>query len=178
MYCRRSLTISFIDHLLKELEDSFSSNTKVATGGLCLVPSVISKIYDWKANVKDLASLLQADLPAPLSLTTELQCWKRTFVHYESEKLPDGPIDALNQCDTTPFPNISTLLKKLGTIPVTSCEAKRTSSVLRQIKPFLRTTITEERLSGLSVLLIYQNISIGLDDAVDHFSRKDPRKLQ
>ena len=101
MCYRRPFTITFLDHLLKELEDSFSSNAKVATGGLCLVPSIISKRYDWKANVKDLASLYQADLPAPLSLTTELQCWKRRFVHYESEKLLDGPIDALNQCVTT-----------------------------------------------------------------------------
>ena len=127
VYYRRSLTIPFLDHLLKELEDRFSSNAKVATGGLCLVPSAMSKRFDWQANVKDLASLYQADLPAPLSLTTELQWWKCKFVHYESDKVPDGPIDALNQCDTTTlFPNISTLLKILGTTPGTSCEAEQT----------------------------------------------------
>ena len=64
----------------------------------------MSKRDDWQANVKDLASLYQADLPALLSLTTELQCWKCKFVHYEPDMLPDGPIHALNQCDTTLFP--------------------------------------------------------------------------
>ena len=43
VYYRRSLTIPFLDHLIKELEDRFSSNAKVATSGLCLVPSVMSK---------------------------------------------------------------------------------------------------------------------------------------
>ena len=89
-----------------------------------------------------------------LDITTELQCWKHKFVHYEPDKLPYGPIDALNQCDTTLFTNIPALLKILGTIPVTSCEAEQTFSALRQIKPFLRTTMTEERLSGLTLLHI------------------------
>ena len=136
VYYRRSLTIPFLDHLIKELEDRFSTNEKVATSGLCLVPIVMSKRDDWQANVKDLALLYQADLPAPLSLTTELHCWKHKFVQYQPDKLPDGPIDILNECDSRLFPNISTLLKILSTIPVTSCEAGRTFSALRQIKPF------------------------------------------
>lgn len=99
-------------------------------------------------------------------------------MHYESSKLPDGPINALNECDSRLFPNISTLLKILSTIPVTSCEAERTFSALRRIKPFLRTTMTEDRLSGLTLLHIHRNITIDLDDAVDRFARKHPRKLQ
>ena len=155
VYYRRSLTIPFLDHLIKELEERFSSNAKVATSELCLVPSVMSKKDNWQASMKDLASLYKADLPAPLSLTTELHCWKRKFMHYESSKLPDGPIDALNECGSRLFPNISTLLKILSTIPVTSCEAERTFSALRRIKPFLRTTMTEDRLSGPTLLHIH-----------------------
>ena len=61
VYYRRSLTIPFLDYLLHELEDRFSFNAKVATLGLCLVPSVIFKKDDWQTNVKDLASLYQVD---------------------------------------------------------------------------------------------------------------------
>ena len=178
VYYRRSLTIPFLDHLLQELDDRFSSNAKVATLGLCLVPSVISKTDDWQTNVEDLASLYQIDLPAPLSLQTELQYWKGKFVHCEPDQLSDSPIDALNECDSRLFPNVSTLLKILSTIPVTSCEAERTFSALRRVKPFLRTTMTEDRLSGLTLLHIHRNISIDLDDAVNRFARKHPRKLQ
>lgn len=178
VYYRRSLTIPFLDHLLGELEDRFSSNAKVATLGLCLVPSVILKRDDWQTNVNELASLYQVDLPAPLSLQTELHCWNCKFMRFDSDQLPDSPISALNECDSRLFPNISTLLRILSTLPVTSCEAERTFSALRCIKPFLRTTMTENRLSGLTLLHIHRSISIDLDDAVDRFARKHPRKLQ
>ena len=127
--------------------------------------------------MKNLASLYKADVPAPLSLTTELHCWKHKFLHYEPNKLPDGPIDVLNECDTRLFPNVSTLLKILSTIPVTSCEAERTFSGLRRIKPFLRTTMTEGRLSSLTLLHVHRNISVDLIDTVHRFARKHPRKL-
>ena len=39
VYYGRSLTASFLDHL--SMEDRFSTNTKVATLGLCLVPTVV-----------------------------------------------------------------------------------------------------------------------------------------
>ena len=151
VYYQRSLTIPFLDHLIKELEERFSSNAKinVATSGLCLVPSVVLKRDDWQSSVKDLAPLYKADLPAPLSIATELHCWKRKFMHYGSNKLPDTLIDALNERD------ISTLLKILSIIPVTSCEAEQTFSALRRVKPFLRTTMTEDRLSTWSYTAAY-----------------------
>ena len=42
VYYRRS----FLDHLLQEMENRFSTNAKVATLGLCLVPSTICKKDD------------------------------------------------------------------------------------------------------------------------------------
>ena len=99
-------------------------------------------------------------------------------MHIEQDQLPDSPINALNECDSRLFPNISTLLRILSTIPVTSCEAERSFSALRRIKPFLRTTMAEDRLNGLTLLHIHRNISINVDDAVDQFAGKHPRKLQ
>ena len=178
VYYRRSLTIPFLDHILQEMEDRFSLNAKMATLGLCLVPSVISKTDNWQESVKDLASLYQVDLPAPLSLHTELHCWKHKFMHCEPYQLPDNPLDALNECDSRLFPNVYILLKIICTIPVTSCEAERSFSALHRIKPFLRTTMAEDRLSGLTLLHMHRKISVCLDDAVDCFARKHPRKLQ
>ena len=82
--------IPFLDHLIKKLEERVSSNAKVAAIGLCLVPSVMSERDDWQTSIEELASLYKA---APLS-STELHCWKRKFMHYQSSKLPDGPIYA------------------------------------------------------------------------------------
>ena len=46
-YYWRSSTIPFVDHLLKELEDF----AKVASSGLCLVRSVISKRDNWQISL-------------------------------------------------------------------------------------------------------------------------------
>ena len=145
VYYRRSLTAPFLDHLLQEMEDRFTTNAKVATLELCLVPSTICKKDDWQIHVNNLASIYHGDLPAPLSLQTELHCWKHKWIHVKTDDLPDNPIEALNKCDSRLIPNISTLLRIMSTIPVTSCEAKRTFSALRRLKPFLRMTIGREQ---------------------------------
>ena len=178
VYYRRSLTAPFLDHLLQEMEDRFTTNAKVATLGLCLVPSTICKKDDWQTHVNNLASLYQGDLPAPLSLQTELHCWKHKLIHVKTDDLPKSPIEALNKCDSRLFPNISTLLRIMSTIPVTSCEAERTFSALRRLKPFLRTTMGENRLSSLTLLQVHRNIAIDLEDAVDRYARLHTRKLQ
>ena len=171
-------TAPFLDHLLQEIEDRFTTNAKVATLGLCLVPSTICKKDDWQTHVNNLASLYQGDLPAPLSLQTELHCWKHKWIHVKTDDLPESPIEALNKCDSRLFPNISTLLRIMSTIPVTSCEAERTFSALRRLKPFLRTTMGENRLRSLTLLHVHRNIAIDLEDAVDRYARLHTRKLQ
>ena len=45
------------------------------------------------------------------------------------------------------LPNIAILIRFYLTLPCTSCEAERSSSCLRRIKTYLRTTITQNRLS-------------------------------
>ena len=164
VYYRRSLPAPFLDHLLQEMKDRFSTNAKVATLGLCLVPSTICKKDDWQTRVNNLASLYQDDLPAPLSLQTELHCWKHKWIHVKTDDLPDSPIEALNRCDSKLIPNIYTLLRIMSKILVMSCEAECTFSALCRLKPFLRTTMGENRLSSLTLLHVHRNI---LEDAVD-----------
>ena len=73
------LTIPFLDYLNQELEHRFSSNARIATLGVCLVPDVMRQVDDCQNNVKNLALLYQGDIPAPLSLETELHCWQNIF---------------------------------------------------------------------------------------------------
>ena len=178
VYYRRSLTIPFLEHLENELDNRFSHNAKIASSGLCLVPSVIMKSDNWTQKVSDLATLYEADLPAPLSLQVELDCWKHKFLHYTPDDLPTSPLVALNQCDCRLFPNLSTLLRLICTIPITSCEAERTFSALRRMKTFLRTTMKEDRLNGLALMHVHRQIPIDFDEAMEKFARKHPRKLQ
>ncbi|KAL5496864.1 hypothetical protein EMCRGX_G013234 [Ephydatia muelleri] len=51
----------------EEMEDRFTTNAKVATLGLCLVPSSICKKDDWQTHVNNLASLYQENAADPNS---------------------------------------------------------------------------------------------------------------
>ena len=66
----------------------------------------------------------------------------------------------------------------VSTIPVTSCEAECTFSALRRLKPFLKTTMGENRLSSLTLLHVHRNVAIDLEYAVDRYARLHTRKLQ
>lgn len=60
------------------------------------------------------------------------------------------------------LPNVQTLLKLFPTLPVTSETLKRTFCVLRRIKTYIKSTISEGRLNGLAITNINkeQNVLI------------------
>ena len=121
VYYRRTLAIPFLDHLLNELGERFTSHANIAALGLCLVPKVLIEKNDWNIHVQSFAKMYESDLPAPLLLDAELHAWKMKFCKWKPEDLPTTPLAALNQCDNRAYPNTFTLLQLLCTIPVTSC---------------------------------------------------------
>ena len=76
------------------------------------------------------------------------------------------------------FPNITAALRVLSTIPVTSCECERSVSVLRRLKTYLRNTMCQNRLNGLSLMSIHRDISVSYHEVVNDFARKYPRRLE
>ena len=76
------------------------------------------------------------------------------------------------------FPNIYTALRIMATVPVTSCECERAVSVLRRLKSYLRSTMSQERLNSLALMTIHRQISIDPEAILNTFARKQPRKMQ
>ena len=64
------------------------------------------------------------------------------------------------------------------TIAVTSAEGERSFSALKRVKTRLRSTMTEDRLSDLSVLSIEKELAqaIDLTDIIDKFDAKDKKQ--
>ena len=75
------------------------------------------------------------------------------------------------------FPNIHCLLRLVCTIPVTSCECERSISVLRRLKLYLRSSMGQERLSGLALMHIQYGMELNLDEIINVFARKHPRRM-
>ena len=65
-------------------------------------------------------------------------------------------IDVLKVCDEIAFPNIRVLVQQALTFSITLCESERSFSQLKLIKTSHRSTMTEDRLSVLSLMKINQ----------------------
>ena len=61
------------------------------------------------------------------------------------------------------LPNIAILIRLYLTLPCTSCEAERSFSCLRRIKTYLRTTMTQNRLSNEAILNVHSSLTSLLD---------------
>ena len=69
-----------------------------------------------------------------------------------SSNLPDRLIDSIKQCSTMTYPNLHALFRIALTLPITSCESERSFSQLKLIKTARRSTMSELRLSSLSLM--------------------------
>jgi len=76
------------------------------------------------------------------------------------------------------FPNVSTLYKLFMTLPVSSATAERSFSRLKLIKSYLRSTMSESRLTNLALLSIERELSydVDFDCVVDTFSNMKKRR--
>ncbi|XP_077052859.1 zinc finger MYM-type protein 1-like [Siphateles boraxobius] len=72
------------------------------------------------------------------------------------------------------YPNFWTALRIALTLPVTVAQAGRSFSKLKLIKSYLRSTMSQERLTGLAVISINHLIGeqIAYDDIIDDFASR------
>ena len=76
------------------------------------------------------------------------------------------------------IPDVSTVFKIFLTLPVTVASAERSFSKLKLIKNYLRSTMAQDRLSGLSILSI-ENVharSLDLSQIVKQFAEKNAKR--
>ena len=69
---------------------------------------------------------------------------------------------------------VSSLVRIILTLPVSSCSAERSFSVLRRLKTYLRPRMTQERLNPTALMNTQKDIlsCLGIDNLVDNFISK------
>ena len=77
------------------------------------------------------------------------------------------------------FPNAYITYRILLTIPITVASAKRSFSKLKLIKSYLRSTMSQERLSGLAILSIENEMLEELEykNLISQFAAQKARKI-
>ncbi|KAI3687482.1 hypothetical protein L1987_81179 [Smallanthus sonchifolius] len=92
----------------------------------------------------------------------------------------NNPIDVLKHLNELQenFPNARIAYRIMLTIPVTVASAERSFSKLKLLKSYLRSTMTQERLSGLAMIAIENEIleSINCEEMIKEFAVKNARR--
>ena len=180
-YCR-SISIPVLDHLLTEMKSRFSAHQRTALQSLSIVPSNMVGLSADDCSYK-LSKLVACfhDLPSPDCIHSELHCrqmkWEQHRKEHGESSLPRSPTVTLRHA-TGMYPNIRALVSILCTLPVTSCSAERSFSGLKRIKTAIRSSMTTEQLTGLTLLHIHRDIPVDLEVAIDEFCRRHPRRMQ
>ncbi|KAK9061091.1 hypothetical protein SSX86_018271 [Deinandra increscens subsp. villosa] len=90
-----------------------------------------------------------------------------------------SPFDALAHLQRDSFfPNAIIAYKVMLTVPVTVASAERSFSKLKLLKTYLRSTMTQERLNGLAILSIENNIleNVNYEELIEKFATKNAQR--
>uniref|UniRef100_A0A2K5YW72 THAP-type domain-containing protein n=1 Tax=Mandrillus leucophaeus TaxID=9568 RepID=A0A2K5YW72_MANLE len=153
-YCKETLSVPTVEHIIQELKDIFSEQHLKAVKCLSLVPSVMGQL---KFNTSE--EHYRSDLPNSDTLSAELHCWRIKWKHRGKDiELPSTIREALHLPDMKFFPNVYALLKVLCILPV-----------MKLLKAYLRIILTDQRFSNLALLNINFDIKHDLDLMVDTY---------
>ena len=72
--------------------------------------------------------------------------------------MPDSVSATLKRINFPCFPIIKTVLRILGTVPVTSCACERSFSSMKLLKAYNRSTMTNDQLNALAMLNVHLDL--------------------
>ena len=139
-----------IEELLLKACSSNSSNT---------IPEIITKSYSRDINISKLECQLNMlpDLVKAYKSYKQLNILCVTSLRTISSMLLEVPLSR------EIYSEIDIILRIYFTIPITTATAERSFSVLRRVKNYLRSTMTESRLNNVMLLHTHKDITDDLD---------------
>lgn len=171
---RVNLFIPFIDHVTTELRTRFAESTEPALLAALLVPTELPQLSDERED--SLLQWYEEDLPYPDTAKQELNKWKHHLKNHTGN-LPASAKDTLQSGFLEFYPNIQRMLSLYLTLPVTTCSCERSFSTLRRLKTWLRSTMGDERLSGLALMHVHQNMTIDPQRVLQRWDASGHRRI-
>ena len=118
-------------------------------------------------------------MPSSSSLLSELKLWQQDWVHRHTlqGEIPSDLHTSLAICDEDIYPNIHVLLKIGCTLPISTCEVERSFSCYRRVKTHLCSSMNTERLAGLTLMHLHDDVDINIDDICQNFITRHNRRM-
>ena len=166
-----------MDSLIQSLESRFGETNTPYFKMFALHPREMQQTerYEFKHIVSSVKEMYDID-----NLVEEALAWYDVQKHKPLDDNSLGMIELVKQ--TTLFPAVRNAILIALTLPATSCTVERSFSTLRRVKTWLRSTMSDTRLSGLCMLSVHRDKVNSqktelMNRVIDNFGR-DPRRLQ
>ena len=162
--CRIFVFYPVIDSILIEINDRFSkTNMDILHGVSSLSPD--SSTFLEIDELKALCAILKSDIQL---LNNEIQILKPMLKQLKRKNMIDLYFEVLPFEQA--FPSILSLLIGAMTIPVSSTTTERTFSKMKLIKTVARNSMSDNRLSDLSLLAIEREFCVDFEKIIDAFA--------
>ena len=156
-YYKINVYYRFIEHVIGELESRFSDNHKGLIASQSLLPVHLPMLTESEVDAIHTYYGRFLSYPEKAKLVTEVAEWKKNYDSVTADERPKTASLALAECWPQTFPAIGKILTIFLTTLFGSVSCERSFSALRRLKLWTRSSVTEERLSGLAMLLIQRD---------------------
>ncbi len=156
-----------METVLQQLELRFSEHNKkvFALQGL-YIPEKMDSVS--REVLMDAVSKYESFLDVNLNqFENELHRWENSW--FAREPKPSTVIDSLNACEKQFYPNIHILLRIFAVLPVTTASGERGFSAMKRVRPWIRSSMEQDRFTGLSHINIHRDIAIPTKVIVQKF---------
>ena len=110
-------------------------------------------------------------------IKSELQLYQ-AFIARELQDPTNATATAIFRAlDKLSYPVVGAGLQLLMTYVVSSATAERSFSTLKRLKTYLRSTMSQDRLSGLAMLHTHSDIILSAAEILERFCRSSARRL-
>lgn len=174
-FFRQSVYIPYMDQLISELESRFQDQGETCSLLWCLIPKFCTSATGDQIN--RLLEKYQTDIESSTVVLPEVKRWLNKWENAAGEKRPSNAIEALSDCTNDLYPNVRILLQIVATLPVSTATAERSFSTLRRLKTYLRTTMKNDRLTGLALLSINRHRIVNKEEVLKDFVACEPRRI-
>ncbi|KAL4083561.1 hypothetical protein QTP88_028877 [Uroleucon formosanum] len=189
----RSIYVPLLDTIKSDITNRLSTDTLEAFDLRLLMPNIIVKLNDidgWDQQRISVRIIAVAKKFSPLftvsenlmvdMLEGEISLWLHKWKQQPINERPCTALESYMQCDEDMFPTIRTLMQVLATLPVSVSSTERSFSTLRRVKTWLRSRLTEDRLSALCLINVYNNVDVinEIDRIIDIFANSKNRRLE
>ena len=127
-----------------------------------------------EGKFRPFAKFHESDLPCYKALDAELDLWETYWLN-NTICHPDNISSTLKSINFSSFNNIKICLRVLWTLPVTTCTYEISFSSMRRLKNYIHSTMVSERLNGIALMHVHQEIIRDIERVIDLYTGQNRR---